>query len=74
MALFFSMFSPVNLGCVSWKLLVGKLSTTAFPAKSPWPTGPYETTPIPSSLQMGIMSSSMSRDHREYSCCRAVIG
>nr|GMC80482.1 hypothetical protein Iba_chr04aCG20680 [Ipomoea batatas]GMC87042.1 hypothetical protein Iba_chr04dCG16500 [Ipomoea batatas]GMC91033.1 hypothetical protein Iba_chr04fCG13560 [Ipomoea batatas] len=74
MVLFFSKFSPVNLGCFTWELLAGKLSATAFPPKSPRPTGPYGTIPIPRNLQSGTISSSMSRVHREYSSCTAVIG
>jgi len=30
---------------------LGKLSTTAFPAKNPRPRGLYATVPIPSSLR-----------------------
>jgi hypothetical protein len=42
-----SHISVVNTSVLS----LGKLSTTAFPAKNPRPRGLYATVPIPSSLR-----------------------
>src|SRR5664279_6510571 len=74
-AIFALRFSGDKRGTVLRKSLLSKVVfLSIFPVRKPLPSGLNGTNPIPSSSSVGIISSSGSRHHNEYSLCKAVTG